>query len=507
MPAAFPCPECRAVLKSKTELAQGTSVKCPRCESTFVVPEPDSGAIPSQTAIVLPHIRIGALQETEHLRAGRPALFPVPYPAPAPFDDETANWPPLRKILPPSSRRRKRIILLLALVGGSALVALVLSLIAPTVLFSQQEDSVPQEVAAANIELPRGTGQEDLVSFVPQEFKLFAGANLKIIHEQPQWQVPWQAGMAAGLRRVPLASRRLGELITNIERVLVAVNPEQQIGEAPAQVNPEMLLLLRTKAPYSPQQMCEMLGVENRLLQIKNNKRFYLIHANARLAVAMSMVNDRIVIFAVAKEQRLADVLDFPGAAPVGDELARTQARTVENALIWTAGAATPAIRGWLARVDANALAIMAPELLPALGPLQNVKGGAAALDLAPNGTWSLRVRATCSAAAEAQQLQAACQEFWDKKARMYLNMARMLLPGDGQAALAPLLDQMANNFKASAQGAEVELMLELSADALMQAMGQANGLQPAMPGAALPPAGLPPQFHVPNPPPRAPGR
>jgi hypothetical protein len=222
----------------------------------------------------------------------------------------------------------------------------------------------------------------------------------------------------------------------------------------------------------------------------------------------MYLVNDRIVVFAVTHEERLGDVLNVPGAAQVGDDLARTEARAVENALVWTAGAATPAIRAWLARVDAQVLAVMAPELIPALGPLQNVKGGAAAVQLAQNGTWSLRVRAICSAAAEAQQLQAACQEFWDRKARMYLNMARMFLPGDGQAALAPLLDQMANNFKASAQGPDVELKLEVSADALLQAMGQANGLQPAMPGPALPGPGFPPQFHIPQVPPlRAPGR
>jgi hypothetical protein len=509
MPTAFPCPECRAVLQTKTELAPGTSVKCPKCESIFVVPEPDSGALPSQTAAVLPHIplRIGAFQENEHLRAGRASRFPAPYPAPAPFDDETANYPPLRNRFHASSRRRNRTVLILGVVGGGgALLALVMSLIAPTFLFSKQDESL-QEVAAANIVLPKGTGQEDLLSLVPPEFKLFAAANLGMIHQQPKWQVPWQAGMAAGLRRLPLAPRRLAELVTNTERVLVAVNLEPQMGEAPAPVNPEMLLVLRTNAPYTPQQMRELLGIENRpLLQVKN-QRFFLIHANAQLAVAMHMVNDRVAIFAMTREQRLADVLNCPAAARAGDDLARTEARAVENALLWTAGTATPALRGWLARVDARALSIIAPELVPALAPLQNVKGGAAALDLAPNGTWSLRVRATCSAAAEAQQVQAACQDFWDKKARMYLNMARMFLPGDAQAGLAPLLDQLANNFKASAQGPEVELTLELSADALMQAMGQVNGLQPAQPGPALPLPGLPLPFPIPNPPLQPPGR
>jgi hypothetical protein len=380
--------------------------------------------------------------------------------------------------------------------------AVVLSLFG---FLSQQDESTPQ-VVADNIDLAKGTGQEDLLSFVSPDFKVFAGANLSMLPQQPKLQVPWQMGIAGGLRRMPPAVGRIAELITDIERVLVAVNPEQQMGAA--QVNPEMLVILRTKAPYTRQRLRELLGVENRpLLQVKD-KRFYLIHADAQVAVAMHLVNDRIVVFAVTREQRLADVLSFPGAAAVGDDLARTEARAVENALVWTAGAVTPTIRGWLARVDARALAIMAPELVPALGPLQNVKGGAAAIQLAPNGTWSLRVRAICSAAADAQQVQAACQEFWDKKARMYLQLARMMLPGDAQAAAAPLLDQLANNFKANSQGPEVELKLELSADALLQAMGQANGPQPAMPAPALPLPELPPLFHIPQRPPLvAPGR
>jgi hypothetical protein len=306
-------------------------------------------------------------------------------------------------------------------------------------------------------------------------------------------------GIAGGLRCMPAALARLPEFIAEIDRVLVAVDFEQQLGAA--QVNPEMLIVLRTKAPYTRQRLRELLGVENRpLLQVKD-RRFYLLHAEAQVAVAMHLVNDRIVVFAVTREQRLADVLSFPGAVPVGDDLARTEVRAVENNLVWTAGAATPAIRGWLARLDARTLALMAPELVPALGPLQNARGGAAALQLVPNGTWSLRVRALCSAAADAQQLKAACQKFWDMKARMYLNLARMMLPGDAQAAAAPLLDQLANNFKASAQGPEVELKLEVSADALLQAMCPANG-PPAMPGPALPRPPFPPQFLIPQRPP-----
>jgi hypothetical protein len=428
----------------------------------------------------------------------------VPSQARTRFDDETADYLPLRKRSFSSSRRRKRIVLILGLIsGGCALMAVALSLFAPGFL-SQQDESTPQ-VVADNADLARGTGQEDLLSFVSQDFKVFAGANLSMVPPQPKWQVPWQMGMAGGLRGMPAALARLPEFIAEIDRVLVAVNFEQQLGTA--QVNPEMLVVLRTKAPYTRQRLRELLGVENQpLFQVKD-KQFYLVHSEAQVAVAMHLVNDRNVVFAVTREQRLADVLSFP-AAPVEDDLARTEARAAQNALVWTAGAATPTIRGWLARVDARALAIMAPELVPALGPLQNARGGAAAVQLAPNGTWSLRVRAICSAEADAQQLQAACQQFWDRKARMYLDLARMMLPGDGQAAAAALLDQLANNFKVSAQGPEVELKLEVSADALVQAMGQANGLQPAMPGPALPRPQLPPQFLIPQRPPLvAPGR
>ncbi len=504
MSGTFSCPECRAGLKSKIEVVQGTSVKCPRCESIVVVPETGSSGPTGQTAAAAPHIPLllGASQQTERLREGRPSLFPVAPRAHTPLDHETADYLPLRKGSLSSLRRHKRIVLILGFISGScALMAVVLSLFG---FPSQQEESIPQ-VVADNIDLARGTGQEDLLSFVPQEFKVFVGANLSMIPQQPKWQVPWQMGIAGGLRRMPAALARLPELIAEIDRVLIAVNFEQQLEAA--QVTPEMLVVLRTKAPYTRQRLRELLGIENRSLFQVKGRSFYLVHAEDQVAIAMHLVNDRIVVLAVTREQRLADVLSLPDAVPVGDDLARTEVRAVENNLVWTAGAATPTIRGWLARLDARILVLMAPELVPALGPLQNVKGGAAALELTPNGTWSLRVRAFCSAAADAQQLQAACQEFWDKKARMYLNLARMMLPGDAQAAAAPLLDQLANNFKASAQGSEVELRLEVSADALLQAMGQPNGPQ-AMPGPDLPHPPLLPQFLIPQRPPLvAPGR
>src|SRR5262249_24096772 len=149
-------------------------------------------------------------------------------------------------------------------------------------------------------------GQEDLLSFVPQDFKLFAGANLSMIPQQPKWQLPWQMGIAQGLPRMPPALGRLSQLITDIERVLVAVNPEQPMGAA-GHTTPELLVALRTKAVYSPPRLRELLGIEKRpLLQVKD-KRFYLVHTDAQVAVAVQMVNDRIVVFALTHERRLGD--------------------------------------------------------------------------------------------------------------------------------------------------------------------------------------------------------
>jgi hypothetical protein len=449
------------------------------------------------------------------VRSGPPPAAATARPKPAPVrhrdddeddDDREEEDRPVRKRSRKSKKKKGNTALVLGLVGGGvALAAGIVVLVVFLLRSTPQVQPTPAPVAVAEVAagLPKGTGQEDLLNFVPIGCNVFAGADLGFIAQQPEMAQQWQMGINMGLMQVPGAPPGAAELIADIDRVLFALNLNEKGGPGGGPM-PEGVLVLRMRNPYDPQKLRQILQVNDAPEQIKDKSCYRLSNMarGAPNAPLLYMPNDRVIVFAGAPQPRLANVLTFTGVAPsVGPE-AVAQVRGVDSAMFWGAVEVTPVIREQLAKLDPKQLD-QYPELKPAVGPLQQMKGAGIAFGLGQGKKVRISVSATCANASDSQQLSSALNDFWEKKGKGQLAMMKAFMPQQpGQPGIGPVMDELMNSLAVKQlPDAKVELAVELSEQTLKGLQAQQGQLQqlfgagaaPGGPGMRPPPP--PPQF------------
>ena len=466
----------------------GKKVQCPRCATIFAAMEMDLP--PSPAAAAGPLAFDGApstpgVAETPrtNVRAGLPPAIVI-HPRPSHLGQEAEDdlaW--LRRRLHTRQRQKNPKVLVFASGAGILLLLFVSGFVWPGFFNAAPTAQLDGENPG---ELAKGTGQEDLLSFVPSGANVFAGLNLNLVDQGPAGQ-PFQMAlpmaMQLALQGMPGAPMRVFEFLGNMDRGLVALNTNEGAGHGPV----EGMIVVRTKRPYEAEKLRRLFKASAEPEKVNDKTIYRLSGLMPRTLAALHMPNDRVVVLVFGSAERLANLLSWGGHAPPIALEALAEVRAAEQGLVWAAVEVTPAFQELLARLDPNLLALYAPELNAALGPLQRLKGAHAAFDLLPAQNIKFRLSATCANDADSEQLKQALHQFWQNRGKMYLAMVRAFMPPNVPPGQPAGFDDLAGALTVTSKGPQVTVNLELPG--------------PDMPGRLNPLAGALQQGQMPQPP------
>jgi hypothetical protein len=332
-------------------------------------------------------------------------------------------------------------------------------------------------------ELAKGTGQEDLLCFVPSGANIFAGVNLNLVEQGPEGQpfpMALPMAMQLAMQRMPGAPLRILEFLGNVDRGLMALDTTERAGHGPV----EGIIVVRTRRPYEAEKLRRLFKTREEPEQVNNRAIYRLSGLVPGTVAALHMPNDRVVVLVFGAEERLANVLSFNGHAPQIVPEALAEVRAAEQGLVWAAVEVTPALQELLARLDPNLLAVYAPELNAALGPLERLKGAHAAFDVLPAQKVTFRLSATCASDADSEQLKHALHQFWQNRGKMYLAMVRAFMPPNVPQGPAAGFDELISGLTVTSKGPRVAVTLELSGPGMP---GPANPLRGGLPQGQMP--------------------
>jgi hypothetical protein len=494
MPTSFACPACRSVLKTKVEVPAGKKVKCPKCANIFAAPAADAKVAAAMRSGAPAASTGGARTD---VRTGKPPALPAARRSAPRDDDEVREERRERKRSKKRKKKQSNLPLLLGIGGGGgALIAVIviLGFVWPGLFLAKEKTPrraqpvVAQEAPKKADGLPQGTGQEDLLNFVPAGCNIFAGADLSSFDQNPETKKQWHRQITTALRFAPGAPPGLSDIAGDVERVLVAVNVNEKTGVG-GSVSPEGLLVVRMKSAYTPEKILNLMQSGKEPVQ-KNGRTVYLPMGVGQGNEPVPMVymhNDRVLLVAVAPPQRLDKMLEFNEGNSALNPEALAIVRGAEKAMFWGALQVTPTVREQLAKIDPNMLAGMGPELVPAVPAIQNMKAATITLDRGADGkSMKYQITVTCASDAEGQQMQTAVKDFWEKKGKMSLPALKMFAPPNTAQAVDLLVNDITNNLTITAQGQQVSVALELSGPTLQAMAALSNQLPQMMGGGAM---------------------
>jgi hypothetical protein len=502
MPASFVCPGCKAVLRAQEGVSAGREVKCARCATIFAAKEMD---IPPSPASAAGAFTLDSGRSTPGVAEPPPANVRAGLPPAIVFDarpsrpgheaEEDLAW--ARRRLHKAQRHDNPKALVLASGAGLLLLLFVSGFVWPG-FFHGGETAQPDQENPG--ELAKGTGQEDLLCFVASGASVFAGVNLNLVEQGPAGQ-PLQMALPMAIQlamqRMPGAPLRILEFLSNVERGLIALNFKEGAGHGPV----EGTVVVRTKRPYAAEKLRQLFKSSDQPEQVNGKTIYRLSGLIPRTVAALHMPNDRVVVLVFGAEERLANVLSFNGHAPQIAPEAFTEVRAAEQGLAWAAAEVTPPFQELLATLNPNLLAIYAPELKAALGPLERLKGAHATFDLLPAQKVKFRLSATCASDADSEQLKQALHQFWQDRGKMYLAMVRAFMPANVAQGPAAGLDDLVSGLTVTRNGPQVAVNVELAGPGMPD---QANPFPGGLPQGQMPqlpifqPAGRLPERRAP---------
>jgi hypothetical protein len=351
--------------------------------------------------------------------------------------------------------------------------------------------------------VPAGTGNEDVLAFVPADSAVFMGADLDLIKSELGGLVPlnqWGAGnggMPPGLM----------ESLSKIDKVVVAM----QVDNA---ADPEIAVIMRTKIPYKEEEMRLSFKGEDR--QTAHGKVYYKIpvaavnqpgvfgQAKSSRRFLVGMPNDRIVLFGNMAPARLESVLASDGTKPniSGETLALVQ--DVDKSTAWFAVHVTEKMRREMAQ-NPNGFAGLGPKIGTAKDAIARVKGVAGTFSFA--GALKATLSLTCANGNDARQIADTFRKLWDtdgKKAVPQLVLGVRLFGGND---LASALNEACSSLQFSQNGAKATASLSVTKPTLEKAIKEVQRLAQQMGGMGGPPKmnnpsrmGRPPNMPAPGP-------
>jgi hypothetical protein len=490
MPHTFTCPACHTVLKTKAEVPAGKKIKCPKCAMVFLSQE----SLAEEPRSAVERIRGSAREVTrqQDIYAGKPSAPVTARRQTAEIEYKSSTGRPVRQRSKRPRKAHGRRLLLALISGGTAFAILILLLgfVWPGFFSGKgqlktQQPPVQAVAAEANDVLPKGTGNEDLLSFVPKDCNAFVGFDAKSSDRYPRLASYLRVRFGTTLTHVNKLPNEARYAFTLMDRALLAYNTtfKNQHGFI---LTFEGVAVIRKTQPYDRAELLRKLGAKKS--ERINDKTVYPIAGwSGPDRLVAYMPNDRILVLATAIDTRLDKLLAFSGTDPVISPQAISAVRKVEKSCAWMAATDAHAAQDIIYRCDPESVGIVpmaipiilvlqqfiktAPELPTALGALKDCKDSSITLDAIGNGKAKLSISTVCQTNATSKIVKDALNEFWTQKAKPSVNYVKTLLPRDAPPPITSLVDEISTTMDVRTEGSQVIIATEFSE----------NGLEPTL--------------------------
>ncbi len=256
MPATtLKCPDCGAMLRLSNPIPTGTRIKCPKCNTIF--PAPRAATAPSAAVRPAPPVEAppkyhrdineddALADDSAGLRLPRKA---VRKPGPADdyddadeFDDDDDTTRPRR---PARSRKKKA--------GNGVLIGVLAGLVVLLLGLGAVGAWVWPGFLRGNT-IPKGTGTEDLLAYLPANCSVFVGVDVPAAKEMLGTELVEKLKAQAAQSGGPNMPRGILPPFLDAERVAVG---------ASILPSPQVTVVLKTSQPYDADEMARALKVK-----------------------------------------------------------------------------------------------------------------------------------------------------------------------------------------------------------------------------------------------------
>jgi hypothetical protein len=293
---------------------------------------------------------------------------------------------------------------------------------------------------------PRGTGQENLLSYVPANADVILGLNVVAMEKVPggKGQVITRMRELQGSGKAP-AIPRIDLMLQEAEKCCLALDTKAK----------HAVLVGLTRKPLELAKVRKDFGAKAR--KRINGKSFFVLASNQLLY----MPSDRVIITCNMPEEALESVAKADDAAVGGNELVSSAQKINQNTL-WAVSSLDSQKDSLDQLGGISAAAGKDQEMSDLLSALQRARTGAFWLDVG-NG---LKLGATlqCASDSDAAQLKEKIDKEWQKAKNLFALSSFLPQPkGAKDLDTREIVDELSKSFKASNQGPELILGLELS--------------------------------------------
>jgi hypothetical protein len=250
--------------------------------------------------------------------------------------------------------------------------------------------------------VPAGTGNEDLLAYVPADYPFFMGADIDQLQAELGNAFPLNQWGAINQASMP-------------DKMLFAMKFLPPFSF-------EMVMVMRTKVAYKEEDMRKSFQGTER--QTAHGKVYYKVGKpvlnqaqmpGLNMSFLVGMPSDRIVIFANVSPKQMESLLAADGTKPSisGEALAIVQ--DVDKSTFWLAFHMNDTMKQLIAQVPGGAFAGLGPAQGIA-DALSRAKGIAAAVSL--SGALKARLTLTCASADDALKVTNTLRDLWEKSGK-----------------------------------------------------------------------------------------
>ena len=492
------CPECGKALKTANPIAPGKKVRCPGCKEIFTMPAAKAASSTAvRTKSAPPPPRPSVDDDDDLPRPKRKRRDEEDDE----LDDEDEDDRPRKK----KKKKKKAAGVNWALVGGGAgalvlVLILVLGFVWPGFFVGG---------GGGGPVLAAGTGQENLLAFLPKDSLIFVGLDatknaelskalqeglFKKIQDQMN-QMPGAGGMP------PAAAAGLDETLRDAQKAVMGFSPK-----APT---PVMAAAISTSKPVDARVLAKAFGADKAPMKQHGSKAYFHLPdaPPGGPPVLLGIPNNRTVVIAAMPEEDFKGILDSDGQQVQLSAEAKALIASVDKNYFWGAVVVAGDLAQGVQMIDART---MPAELAPAVGAFKNLKGMTFSGEETPLKEQKISIALTCANDAESVVVCNAFQSLWQKKGRPMLAMVGMMAMQPGNEGLGDLVNDVTKSLKFENKGAiahgsvsvreQTMKKMEQMQGQLMQNLG---GMNPGGPPPGFPP---PPGPKVKLPPPQAQG-
>jgi hypothetical protein len=463
MATSVPCPECSRVLKSNNPIPPGQRLRCPGCQTTFLMPAKEASPIQAGKRTSLQ----GQQAKPTTLR-GRDDDYDNEDEAPRRTrrdEDEFSERPRKKRRydadedMPPSrsrrdvddddwddrpvkKRRKKGGAMAWILAGSGVGLLLVFALTAfvwPGFLRSPS--------TATSLE---GT---DLVALAPADVDFMVGINMAPTRNDPE--MARQMDQALTMMAAQGIPPEVGDFVKDAERAMLA-------GKVAGNTF-SLVAAVLTNKPYDAAKLKQLLKLDNSS-KVQNWTIYKKPLPGMGVPPLLVCMDDpKVLIIGIVAEADFVKSLGNLGKDPVIGRDMLVRARELERSVSWGIVLNQGKIREGLSQIPPNPFLGELPEIL------KRARMASFGVELLPSRDQKVSITLDCSNSADAGKVKSSVDGFWN------IGLAAMAnqMPAEGQG----LLTDLQNTFKVETRGAQVTASAQVSE----KTRKQLEGFNPGM--------------------------